>query len=475
MTTDPTQYLSKFLQQTLLRDRTVPDVQLRALLTDPDLCHRAQTILDHQRDLMNAAQRRFRLRLIQDLPLPLPNATVGQDYTHTVALPTDSHDWKGVRLTGMTGQDELGLAYDPETQRLWGQPTAAGDHTVTLLYALDSDPDEDPVPRYKKAIRLTVNPNPRSLWQDKPSDPDAPFYKADVQSAFEALGDKQLLAGSKRGRSHANVGSFRDDHFGYRHYPDTGWTVVLVADGAGSATYSRKGSELACSAVLDHLETQLTPALQTELTELLAATRAESDEQGDTKLRHFYYRLLGNAALKAHQLIKQFAEDQGHALRDYHTTLALAAVLPTDAGYAIGTFSVGDCPIGLLPKGQERVQLLNALDVGEFGGGTRFLTMPSIFQDSAKLMQRIQHTHVRDFDYLVLMTDGIYDPKFEVEANLEKYAHWQAFLADLRGDNPAQHGVDLSPDNPDAAQQLLTWMDFWSPGNHDDRTLLLLF
>lgn len=35
--------------------------------------------------------------------------------------------------------------------------------------------------------------------------------------------------------------------------------------------------------------------------------------------------------------------------------------------------------------------------------------------------------------------------------------------------------VELIDDNEEARFQLLRWMDFWSPGNHDDRTIAILY
>ena len=82
---------------------------------------------------------------------------------------------------------------------------------------------------------------------------------------------------------------------------------------------------------------------------------------------------------------------------------------------------------------------------------------------------------IEDFSYLFLMTDGIYDPKFVVEANLDKIEKWQEFLADLQGNNDEKVFVDFNPANSEIASQLSAWMDFWSPGNHDDRTLAIVY
>ncbi len=75
----------------------------------------------------------------------------------------------------------------------------------------------------------------------------------------------------------------------------------------------------------------------------------------------------------------------------------------------------------------------------------------------------------------MLMTDGIYDPKFVVEANLEKIDKWNEFLEDLKGKNEEEIKVDFDKNNLDVNEQLSTWMDFWSPGNHDDRTLAIIY
>ena len=82
---------------------------------------------------------------------------------------------------------------------------------------------------------------------------------------------------------------------------------------------------------------------------------------------------------------------------------------------------------------------------------------------------------IDDFSYLFLMTDGIYDPKFVVEANLEKHEKWMEFLSDLNGQNEDGSAVDFNYENEEIADQLAIWMDFWSPGNHDDRTLAIIY
>jgi hypothetical protein len=62
-----------------------------------------------------------------------------------------------------------------------------------------------------------------------------------------------------------------------------------------------------------------------------------------------------------------------------------------------------------------------------------------------------------------------------VEASLPNITKWQDLLNDLGGNNEEGVKVDLSADNPDIIPQLSAWMAFWSTGNHDDRTLAIVF
>ena len=175
-----------------------------------------------------------------------------------------------------------------------------------------------------------------------------------------------------------------------------------------------------------------------------------------------------------HKKLEAFAASVGASLKDLISTLIFTLFKKYDVGYALLSFGVGDCPIAVLNKQVTEVTLMNWLDVGEFGGGTRFITMPEIFQNE-KFATRFGFKLIEDFSYLIMMSDGIYDPKFVVEANLPNIQKWQEFLADLNGQNEDKVTVTLSPDNKDLEAQFSEWMDFWSPGNHDDRTLALVF
>lgn len=84
---------------------------------------------------------------------------------------------------------------------------------------------------------------------------------------------------------------------------------------------------------------------------------------------------------------------------------------------------------------------------------------------------------VPDFTALFLMSDGVSDPMFETDLNLNDYNKWEEFYRKLTEGFPKDGigGVDLIDDNEISKDQLLGWLDFWSPGNHDDRTIAILY
>lgn len=113
------------------------------------------------------------------------------------------------------------------------------------------------------------------------------------------------------------------------------------------------------------------------------------------------------------------------------------------------------------------------LDIGDFGGGTRFVTMPEIFSHT-NMASRFGINKFERFSKLILMTDGIYDPKFVTENKLEDKEAWANFLDDLNGQNEDALKVDFLH-NENIQDQLLLWLNFWSKGNHDDRTLAIIY
>lgn len=414
---------------------------------------------------------------IRQLGLRFPNGTVKKDYSVSFELPTDK-----ISDIELIGAEELGLVLavgEDGRCSLSGKPKTAGDFSLKLRYrTVEGEPASE------LAIPVAFNPNPRDLWKNIPTDTGIPYYKPDcdnayikVESAADGTPKKDIVAASQRGRSHAQEGKARDDHFSLFHCDESDWYIIAVADGAGSAKYSRKGSEVACQTVIDHCKSLLldNPDFEASIREYEAE---RENQEKRTNVTRYVIDIIYKGAMKAHEAVKKVSEANEEAkLKDFATTLMFAICKKYDFGWFIASFWVGDGAMCLFDAENKTAKLLGTPDEGEFSGQTRFLTMPEIFRDPEVVAKRLRMAIVPDFTALFLMSDGISDPMFETDKNLNDYAKWEEFYKNLKNGFPDDEigGVDLSDDNEAAKDQLLRWLDFWSPGNHDDRTIAILY
>jgi serine/threonine protein phosphatase PrpC len=444
-----------------------------------------RNIIETQNKLMDRWKIKNRIADIISQQLIIPNGTIGKPYIAKI-------DFEKLKLTDLIyenfeGLDELGLTFNKFNDNIEGIPKISGDLKFSLLFKINGEDEGAPLNR--KVIQLIINPDPKSLWKEIPSDVNDKFWKEDDVSINDEIGYKRIVVSSKRGRSHENVGSFRDDDFAFKYFTKTGWSVVAVSDGAGGYSLSRVGSQIACNAVIDFFEQHSDIEKAKEFEEKIKIFSKNNDPVLLKDIELLAKQNLYKATVFVHNKIKAVAEEtfitnpelfnnpKAKSLLDYyHSTFIFALFKKYDFGYVVLTFGVGDCPIAIMNKDQTETTLLNWLDVGEFGGGTRFITQPEIFHSTEHPMAtRFNFKIVPDFSYLFLMTDGIYDPKFVVEANLEKSEKWIEFMEDLKGKNEDNVVVEFNPENTQIADQLSKWMDFWSQGNHDDRTLAIVY
>lgn len=442
-------------------------------------------INEYQKTIMNKWEIQSRIEDIKRMNFPIQNGTVGKEYKSLI-------DFKSLGLSDLIheefiGLEEIGLKFNKIDDLIEGNPILNGEHKIKFLFKTIGEDETNEL--NVKEITLIINPDPKSLWKDIESDKSDPFWKEDNVSVNDIVGEKRIVISSKRGRSHANVGSFRDDDFAYKHFNNSGWTVVAVSDGAGSYSLSRKGSQIACNSVIEYFEKYSDIELHKKFEDKLLEFDKNRDEELLKEIQVLSKQNLYKATVFAHTKIKEFAEEafknnpeifnnpKAKSPIDYfHSTLIFSLFKKFDFGYAVLTFGVGDCPISVINKDKTMSTLMNWLDVGEFGGGTRFITQAEIFHSESNPMPtRFNFQIFPDFSYLFLMTDGIYDPKFVIEANLEKDEKWVEFLADLEGNNPEKIKVKFNYENTDIEQELSKWMDFWSAGNHDDRTLAIIY
>lgn len=381
------------------------------------------------------------------------------DFLDTLDLPQEENGRHPV--LEFVGLEELGLTYSSSTRYISGVPNREGAHELTLRLWTSFEPTAKPK---EWKVRLLVNGDPRSKWRDLPTPDDMEYPTPNLQSSSLAwYTPRKLLAVSMRGRSHAHEGKPRDDSFQIGYIPQKDVYFLAVADGAGSATFSRKGSALACETVWDTCEKILPSAKNLKL-------RGADIE----RVKSLFTDTLCLGVAEAYKVVCAEAQEKGRLPRDYATTLQVALCKKVGTHYVFVTWWVGDGAMALYDQPAHEVFLLGAPDHGEYEGQTRFLTMPEIGGSLQTIRQRIRRAVVEDFTALFLMTDGISDPKFESDAALSSPEAWDTFLADLRGDNEEHCSVRLEHPKT-AVSDLEQWIKFWARGSHDDRTLAMLF
>lgn len=382
-------------------------------------------------------------------PYNLPNARAGQEYSLNLRqlLPE-------LQLCLQLKQPAgVNLDLDTHTGLLTGTPERPGDFNLELSFVSSISKLQQTC-----TLQLAVIQDPKNLWKNLPSDNSGVFARPDAEAFICQNSQHKLLAGSKRGRSHAHVGSFRDDACAMVAL-DNGWSLLIAADGAGSAQYSRRGAQLICQTSGDYLAEQLQgPAAQALDASVQALARR--DAEATERLQHQLTALLGQAAYRSVAAIHAQADQARAQVKDFASTALIGIMRSTPLGTLCACYWVGDGAVAVYRQGAQ-VLILGAADAGEYAGQTRFLDASAVTAEV--IAARTQFAIVADITAFILMTDGVSDPKFDTEANLKSLPLWDELWAQL---GPlAQAG--------DGAEQLLAWLDFWSPGNHDDRTLLM--
>lgn len=397
------------------------------------------------------------------ISVQLKNGTVGKPYEYEAGKIAEAiavkcgDDLKKALIQNVELPEGCGIIFDEKTGAISGSPTFAFEQEINLQYFRDKSSEALPA-----KIKILINPDPASLWKDLPTSADAPYQKKNTDHKFLDAGDFQVIAASRRGRSHANKGDFRDDDFGIGYCKDTGWVVVTVADGAGSAKYSRKGSQLASETAISRLINALSSA-SNSIDKLIDHTKISDTPESKAAIRGLLY----DAALAAHYRLVDEAKSPSEnlpseaTLRNFDTTLILLILKKIPQGTLLATFSIGDGGAGALVSQEDGLPLTQQ-DSGEHAGQTVFLTFPSTLrQEEHNLDQRFHMVCLPEFFGAVAMTDGITDPKFPSDASYAEPSQWGIFWKDL------QSGLGSS-------ENLLEWMNFFSPGNHDDRTLVAI-
>jgi hypothetical protein len=347
--------------------------------------------------------------------------------------------------------DNLGISYNPTTMSIEGIPKIAGEYQITFLWASNEQH------KTSGSIKLNIIDDPRNLWKNLPSDKNDKYFKEDVDLNFNSNRYYDIFVASKRGRSHAHVGSFRDDDFSIYTNQEKDYSIMMVADGAGSAKYSREGSKIACNIASNIIKTNIDNDFDTIKNELTNAFKTKEMR----KIQEKFYYILGAAYKSSVEEISKVSSAIPTPYKDFSTTLLIAVTFKIENSYFVASIMVGDGAISIYSENSSVIQLLGEPDGGEFAGQTRFLDSSIISQG---LWERVNVQFIDKPTSIMLMTDGVSDPYFETDNGLKNKTLWDKLWFDVK---PT---IEMKS----SSSELLNWLDFFTPGHHDDRTIAIM-
>lgn len=324
------------------------------------------------------------------------------------------------------------------------------DSIATWLIANFGDPTPVALPVVLAADPPPLQPSPAPArapggkWRVlEPTDRSDPTPHEHVALINGAPGWR-LIGASRRGKLHANEGTYRDDEFALGTAPP--WNLVAIADGAGSCRLSRVGARVGSQAAIDAMAHSFT-----------------SQEQHRTYDPEAWLAGARQAVLAglvaAHGAVAAEADRRQIAMHDLSSTLLLIAhavllVAPDDRRHIIGVAQVGDGMICAAFGGGEFQELGEPL-TGYYSGETIFLT--SVAPGSLDRYIRV-HTLTGPVRVLAAMTDGIADDLYPRDKQLPIL--FQAI---------ASATASATPD-----RNLLAVIGYEKRDSADDRTLAVL-
>lgn len=297
-------------------------------------------------------------------------------------------------------------------------------------------------PAHREAVLRALSPavaqrfHARCARVGETSRPDAAVAGDGVHAQAGAW---SVTAAARRGRRHAHVGEWCEDAYFASLVESRG--VLVVADGAGSAAWSRLGSAIAVDTIGEAL---------------VQATALTADAM----------RLAVEAAV---QSLTSAATAMDVSPRLLRTTILVAAWEPHAGGHRLVTTQVGDGSL-VIAHADGRLHRPTESDLGDWSGEVHCFLPDGETLSRAKSATVVHD--VPDLAAILVVTDGIDDPFYPMSKHagpiLGQLVHGaNAPLAGL-----AAQAITLPLlATPSPERTLHDWLAFEKRGENDDRTL----
>jgi hypothetical protein len=282
-------------------------------------------------------------------------------------------------------------------------------------------------------------------------------YQDNYQAVGSGWADWKVIAGTRRGRMHANAGTHREDAFAFELGKDV--AVFAVCDGAGSSKYSRVGSEFTARRTVSDILGAVTKALS-------------SWSAGSVEKAAGLKRIVGDSVQQICADLQTIAADAHAEPRDFRCTLLVVIQLKTMSGEEFWYSQVGDGFIGA--ETVDAAERWGTSDSGDFSGEVGCFVPDS--EAPANAANTLTQKDGAGLVGLVLASDGIEDPFFPVKKNVG------VIFRQLREglNQPLEDFVYRDAPGPvltetPSTADLAKWLAFEKRGENDDRTILVLY
>jgi serine/threonine protein phosphatase PrpC len=280
----------------------------------------------------------------------------------------------------------------------------------------------------------------------------------DSYSMERVLDETWRVAGAtRRGKQHAHQGTHREDAFRFRAGPN--FTVLCVADGAGSAKFSRLGSHVAVLRVTEYLGQNL------------AQMDAKLEETPE-KLTTWLKTQISSAVRAACLSLREMAGQAQAGPKDFRCTLLTAVRFQAKKQDFLLTNQIGDGAICALFK-DKTIRRSGVSDSGEFSGEVSCFVPDECADKKALDVQVI--AGAENLECLLLCTDGIEDPFYPMEKKaIDLFRQLHTGVKEKLTDFTSQPTQGAALANESAGWGLGQWLGFEKRGENDDRSILLL-
>jgi hypothetical protein len=277
-----------------------------------------------------------------------------------------------------------------------------------------------------------------AIWQNLEPDPSlSDRVPHELKKRFPIGKEWEIIAASRRGKMHAHKGSFRED--AYAMGEANGWQFIVVADGGGSRTMARVGSNLAANTAINRMK----------------QVAQEKENLAKVSLEGLAELILRESGQAAYEALQSAALERNLKTDDFGTTFLALAFYPNKKENIIGVLQVGDGLIAALMENQEFTILADP-DVGESAAQTMFLTSKP-WEEWSK---RIHFVELPSPPVMIVsMCDGVSDDMIPYSKNL-----------------PILFKVLIEQVNEDRPEEvLLKFLGYERRGSFDDRTLVFTY